>query len=30
MADLEVVPLDRNGMAERAARDIPELSLIHI
>jgi 3-oxoadipate CoA-transferase beta subunit len=30
MADLEVVPLDRNGMAERAARDIPEGWLVNL
>ena len=30
MADLEVVPLDRNGIAERAARDIPEGWLVNL
>ena len=30
MADLEFAPLDRNGMAERAARDIPEGWLVNL
>ncbi len=30
MADTEFAPLDRNGMAERAARDIPEGWLVNL
>ena len=30
MADIEISPLDRNGIAERAARDIPEGWLVNL